>query len=166
MLQNTALIAPHARRAALTGVIVLAALLLGLFAMRPGKASAGLAWCASDPIISVNGQLISVAINVPIDEVRNVGEANVTFHVPWNVDARVVFVDQSLFPERARIVKDQPAWNGRSTLRIPVEVEVESKDHRFPVRVKVLDATGQAAWYDGKSDTEISFTAMGFVRPF
>jgi hypothetical protein len=166
MLQNTALTAPHARRTALTGVIVLAALVLALFAMRPGRASAGLAWCASDPIISVNGQLISVAINVPVDEVGNVDEAQVTFHVPSNVDARVVFVDQSFFPERARIVKDQAAWNGRSTLKIPVDVVVESEHHWFPIRVKVLDATGQAAWYDGMSDWKMSFTAIAFVRPF
>ena len=164
MLQQTALIAPHARRTALTGVIILAALVLGLFAMRPGNASAGLAWCESDPIISVNGQLISVAISVPVYNVDDVDEARVTFHVPSNVEARVVFVDQSLFPERARIVRDQPAWDGRSTLKIPVDVEVESKHHRFPIRLKVLDATGQTAWYDGMSDTEISFTAIGFVR--
>lgn len=165
MLQEAARSSPTDRRNVLALAVIVAAIALALFFMRPERAKAGLAWCASDPIISVNGQLISVVINVPVDQVENVEEAVVTFHVPWNVDAKVIFVDQSFFPEKARIVKDQPAWNGRSKLAIPVDVYVESEHRSFPIRVKVMDATGTPAWYDGFSDRRLSFTTYGYVRP-
>ena len=81
-------------------LVSLALLLAGLGAVfgGMGRASAGLSWCAGDPVISVNGQLISVVVSVPSDKVDNVEMATVVFHVPSNADASIVFVDQQYFP--------------------------------------------------------------------
>ncbi len=147
----------HSRILGLT-MALLAVAFVAFFA-RTGDAKAGLAWCASDPIISVNGQEISIWVNVPVERVGDVEEAVVEIHVPKNVDAKVVFVDQTFFPEKVVIKKDLPVWNKHSgPMLITGEVEVDAEGAPFSVAVEVVDAKG-SQWYYGVSDEDISFTA-------
>ncbi len=147
----------HSRILGLT-MALLAVAFVAFFA-RTGDAKAGLAWCASDPIISVNGQEISIWINVPAERVGAVEEAVIEIHVPRNVSADVVFVDQTFFPEKVVIKKDLPAWNKHSgPMLITGEIEVDAEGEPFAVAVEVIDAAG-SQWYDGSSNQDISFTA-------
>ena len=165
MLRNiTQTAAPAASRWLLA--LVLGALGLAFFVLHAGSAGASVAWCDSDPIIMVNGQLVSVVISVPIDQKDNVDKAVVVFHVPSNVDARIVFVDQSVFPEEAKIVRDLPRWDGHDNLKIEGEAQVRSRNHKdFPVRITVNDATGTPAVSYGEANDGLDFTAYGYVRP-
>lgn len=145
------------RRLGLT-IALLAAAFIALFG-RAGDARAGLAWCATDPIISVNGQEISVWINVPADRVADVEEAVIVFHVPRNADVDVVYVDQSLFPERVVIKKDLPYWKeGWGPLVVWGSLSIEAEGRPFRAAVEVIDAVG-AEWYSGASYRDISFRA-------
>ena len=155
--------------------LALGALGLAFFVLHAGSANASVAWCDSDPIIMVNGQLISVVISVPVDQKDNVESAVVVFHVPSNVKAKVVFVDQSVFPEQAKIVNDLPRWNGRGDLLIQGELRVRSHgeshgrshgdNNDFSVRVTVRDARETPVVYDGQANDDLDFIAYGNVRP-
>lgn len=163
MRTNQILNARRPRTAASVALLLLA-LLAGLLAFSPGRARAGLAWCASDPVVLVNGQLISVEVNVPADQVENVRLAAVTFHVPVNVSAKVVFVDQSLFPETARIVWDREPWKRGDKLRVDIELSVFSRDGtRFDIAALVKDAYGNDDWRTGDTDHVLWAKAYGFV---
>jgi len=153
--------APRARTLGL-GLIVAAVALLSLFA-RTGNASAGFAWCADDPIISVNGQDIQVWVNVPSEDLDQVKVARVEFHVPRNADARIVFVDENFFPEKATVKKDLPAWDGKGDLVVEVKIRIDTRGDgtAFPIGAEVIDAAG-TTWYDGTSDEELAFTAVAF----
>jgi hypothetical protein len=143
---------------------LMAVAFLGFFLTNTSDAEAGVLWCADDPIISVNGKLISVTVNVPFENVRDVASIDTVFHVPSNVHASLVY-NGILFPEHTTIVADQKAWDGQGKMKVPVDVTFMSKGKPFPTGVKVLDATGVPVWYDGISNKTTSFVTYGFVRP-
>lgn len=148
---------PGIRRLGLAMALVAAGLVA--FFAHSADAKAGLAWCATDPIISVNGQEISVWVNVPADRVDDIEEAVSEVHVPRNVDAHVVFVDQSLFPERVVIKKDLPYWKkGWGPLMVYGSLSIEAEGRPFSAAAEVVDAVG-ARWYSGVSYRDISFVA-------
>ncbi len=159
---TTAISAPSTRAPSLgLGLLVAAVALLSLFG-RTGNAKAGFAWCADDPIISINGQEIQVWVNVPSDNLDQVRAARIEFHVPRNADARIVLVDQTFFPEKVAIKKDLPAWDGTSNLEVKVTIQVDTRvdgGPGFPIRAQVIDAMG-ATWHDGFSDQGLAFTAV------
>jgi hypothetical protein len=163
---TTAISAPSTRVRSLgLGLIVAAIALLSLFG-RTGDAKAGFAWCADDPIISVNGQNIQIWVNVPFEDRDQVKVAHIEFHVPSNADARIVLVDQTFVPEKAVIKKDLPAWNGKGDLLVKVKIHIDTRgDHGpdFPIRAEVIDAVG-TTWYDGSSDQDLAFTAVAISR--
>ncbi len=164
MLRNlTETAAPAASRWLLA--LVLGAFGLAFFVLHAGSASASIAWCDSDPIIQVNGQLVSAVISVPVGQKDNVESAVVIFHVPSNVSAKVIFVDQSAFPEQAKIVKDLPRWNGHDDLKIEGELQVTSRDGGdFDVRLTVRDARETPTVYYGQANDDLDFVAYGRVR--
>lgn len=149
-------------RMILLGLALCVAVIGGMFAKGVSDAEARVVWCSADPIISVNGQLISVTVNVPSDKVDQVNKAVVVFHVPSNATAEVVFVDQTLFPEEAVIVFDGKPWNGKGKLGVKVDVTVYA-DSDFKIGVQVDDYLDRIRWYDGKSNDERRFETFGFV---
>lgn len=120
-------------------------------------------WCASDPIIEINGKYqVAVVISVPGGQVANVREAVTTFHLPRNVKARVIYIDQTYFPQRARLVFDQPAWDGVSIMPVRIEVEVEARTN-FDYNITVRDARGDTP-ASARSNDEVAFRAFAFLR--
>lgn len=120
---------------------VIALLVLALLGTLGGseRASAGLSWCWGDPVIHINGRPVSVSVGVLDTDVTRVEEAVVTFHVPKNATADVLYVATTPFKERAIIVKDQPNWDGKGDLKVPVDVYVKTKDgSRFDIQVQTM----------------------------
>lgn len=147
-------------------VLLLAVVLMGVVGLLSSgveRAGASQSWCADDPVIRVNGQLISVTVNVPTSQVGRVQGAEVVFHVPVNVSASVVYVGQTYFPETAVILFDQPAWDGVSKMKVPVDVLVRASGS-FPIAVETLDATGTKNWTDGEANERLTVKTLGYVR--
>ncbi len=158
---TTVISAPSTRVRSLgLGLIVAAIALVSLFG-RAGDAKAGFSWCADDPIIQVNGQDIQVWVNVPSDNLSQVQNARVEFHVPANVNPKIVLVDQTFFPETVEIVKDLPNWSGKDGLVLQVKIHIDTigDGPAFPIGAQVIDAAG-TTWHDGSSDQDLSFTAV------
>ena len=163
---TTAIPAPSTRIRSLgLGLIVAAIAFVSLFG-HTGDAKAGLSWCASDPIIRVNGQDIQIWVNVPSENLDQVKLAQIEFHVPSNADARIVLVDQTFFPEKAVIKKDLPAWNGKDDLLVEVKIHIDTRGDdgpAFPIGAEVIDAVG-TTWHDGSSAQDLAFTAVAISR--
>ena len=136
---------------------------VGLWSSGIDRAGASQSWCADDPIITVNGQAISVTVNVPASQVGRVQGAEIVFHVPVNVSAAVTYIGQTYFPETAIIVFDQPAWNGVSKMKVPVEVLVRASAS-FQIGVETLDASGTMNWTDGDANQALTVTTLGYVK--
>lgn len=77
----------------------------GLRTVKPADAS--MDWCWGDPVVSLNGVVVSINIGVQgtPDVVRaGVQAAHTTLYVPQGVDARVLSVDTTYFQEDVQIV--------------------------------------------------------------
>jgi hypothetical protein len=126
---------------------LMVALLALPMAARPAQAIE--TWCADDPIVSVNGRLLDIQVQMPVDKLLTMRSTTLTVIVPANVPAAVILDDVSAFPMRTTISRTGPAWNGSGGIPIVIEVHVVSRSD-YPVRLvarPLLDLTTLlAAW--------------------
>lgn len=74
-----------------------AATILGLMAMLvlAMPALAGRAWCARDPIVTLNGTYVQMWVAIPEEYVKYVnGPIKMTISTPATVDRKVIFLDE------------------------------------------------------------------------
>jgi hypothetical protein len=60
-----------------------------------------------------------------------------------------------LVRQEVRFVYDQPRWNGKGTLEIPVDVQVKAKKGNFEVMVTTLNLSLDADVHYGNSNQTI-----------
>ena len=73
--------------------VVLVALLLGVFGLAFGTSDAGAwrTWCRSDPVVSIDGQLVDISVGIPPDQLFSVtGATQIVVKVPPKVSAELV----------------------------------------------------------------------------
>ena len=108
-------------------------------------------WCSGDPAILVNGTLVDVNVNVPLDKLGSVQRAEVVFHVPSNAIV-VVVNDSLLFPAKVTVVRDQPPTSLLAAgYKIPVEVNVVASGPAFDIAATVVAVGGGDLWIPGRS---------------
>ncbi|GAB4336225.1 MAG: hypothetical protein Kow0010_24000 [Dehalococcoidia bacterium] len=140
----------------LAGLLVLMAAWLS----SPSHAAARLVWCSGDPVIRINGEHeVSVTVHVPVDGREHVDHAEVVFHIPRNTTGEVVFVDDTYFAEDVTIVADLPDWNGRSALRVEVEITVHASQS-MQVAASTEDARAGTAWSHGVANRTFRVAAV------
>jgi hypothetical protein len=132
---------------------------------RPSEADARVVWCAGDPAIIVNGNLISVTAHLPFDRLRDVDYVEVVFHVPSDAEVLAVINDSLLFEARPRVEYDKPA-NGRRRLFQRTEVTVDIIVHHKGATMDVAATTiavgrGTKLWQQGRSDRALRVEASG-----
>jgi hypothetical protein len=145
----------QARALAAAALLSLAAL-AALFAFAPGVARAGLSWCAGDPILDIEGNVVSVVVYVPPDELGNIdGDVEVTITVPTDTDVEVLLIDETYFTQDVTIVR-----RGNSDDEIvPVQVDarVKSTGAAFEVAMSVAwpgeDDTMQEQWVFARANS-------------
>jgi hypothetical protein len=113
---------------------VVAAAALAVVAVTPDRADAWEVWCFDDPIISVNGNLVDVQVQMPLRNLLTMRSTNLTIVIPSNTRGAVVVDDISAFPMTTRISPTGPAWNGRGGIPITVVVDVAAASN-YPFRV-------------------------------
>ncbi len=113
-----------------------------LLSLQPGpRALAYETWCADDPVISVNGHLVDIQVQMPLQYVLTMRTTTLTVVIPNNVAGSVVVDDVSAFPMQTRIVASAPAWDGRGPLPVTVIVDVTATVS-YPVRAVITPLTG------------------------
>lgn len=106
-------------------------LLLPLFA---GRARAVDAWCADDPVVSVNGQLLDIQLQMPLANLLTMRSTTLTVIIPSNVTGAVVLDDVSAFPMHTSVSPTGPAWSGAGAVPITIQAWVVATTS-YPERV-------------------------------
>lgn len=140
-------------RPLLMAILAAALLLPALLALVPRQAEARVIWCAGDPAIVVNGNIVSVTAQIPLDRLQDVDYVEVVFHVPANAKVTAVINDSVLFEARPRVVYDQPPAVGllRGT-RMPVDIIVYHRGPTMPVAATTVALDSRTPiWTQGTS---------------
>ncbi len=113
-------------------VTVLAGLLLtatALLSPRPAAASEG--WCAGDPVIAINGTIVTIESSVfgePVVVDKNVAAAYTTVHVPPGTSVQTLLLTTSFFKEKkVTVVTDLPTPAAGAPVPVRVEVRFKAK---------------------------------------
>ncbi len=110
-----------------TAALAAALVVIGIAAAAPrGHAQAFDAWCADDPIISVNGNLVDVQVQMPLANLLTMRSTSLTIVVPRNVSGSVVLDDVSAFPMHTTISATGKAWNGVGSVPITIDTYVSA----------------------------------------
>jgi hypothetical protein len=107
---------------------------LGIAAATPDRADAWEVWCFDDPIIAVNGNLVDVQVQMPLNHLLTMRRTTLTIVIPSNARGAVVLDDISAFPMTTQISRTGPAWNGRGGIPITIVVDVAAAAN-YPIRV-------------------------------
>lgn len=125
-------------------------------------------WCSGDPIILVNGNVVSVTVHVPLDRMKDLDYVEVIFHVPANADVTLLLNDSLLVPAKTRYVKDQPAQRGGllSGTPIPVEIIAHHEGAPMPIAATTLSVLGRGTslWTEGTSASPLWVTTSGLLN--
>ena len=156
------------RTAGFTAGLALLTLFAGfaaLFSSGAGRANAMVVWCAGDPAIIVNGNLVDVTVSIPLNELSSVSDVTVTYHVAKNANVLLSLNTGILFHEKIVVVKDQPAQYGLlSVSKIPVDVTVHYTGAAFPIGVTQVSLLGTHLWINGMSDQVTHATAYSLLN--
>ena len=112
---------------AILAVAVLAPLL-------PAQVDAIETWCVDDPLVSVDGRLVDIQVQIPADHVATMRSTRLTIIVPRNAAGTVLVDDVSAFPMQTTISPSGPSWDGVGPLPLTLVVEVAAST-RYPIRV-------------------------------
>lgn len=156
---------PSAARHVVLALVLLAMAPAALLARTPGTAEARLVWCAGDPAIVVNGSVVSVTVNIPLENLDDVDYVEVVFRVPANAKVTAVVNDSLLFEARPRYVKDLPAKSGLLGTPITADVIVHHRGSDFPVAVTtVAGGKGTNLWHEGTTAAPLRVTTTGLLN--
>jgi hypothetical protein len=162
------LLSSSARLRLALGLLALALAPLALFASRPSEAEARVVWCAGDPAIVVNGNVVSVTVHLPLDRLRDVDYVEVVFHVPGDASVTALINDSLLFEARTSYVRDLPR-QGRRGLLSGTPVTAEIIVHHRGATVDVAATTiaigrGTRLWQQGTSDEPLRVETRGALN--
>jgi hypothetical protein len=166
MRAQATLTTTHSRsiRVLLLAAVVAAAMGFASHAAKPARA--GLSWCGGDPLITIDGHAVDITAYLPLGEIINGnvdGAVVYIVHAPKGSRGNVVLKPDILFRQEVRFVYDQPRWNGKTTLKVPVDVIVEAKGADFGFKVVGLNLALQVETKYGTSGKPMRFEAG--VRP-
>ena len=108
--------------------------LLATAPMVAGRAGAVETWCADDPVVSVNGRLVEIQVQMPTSMVATMRSTTLKVIVPKNVPAEVVVDDVGAFPMETTISPTGPKWDGDGPLPITIVVDVTASTS-YEIRV-------------------------------
>ena len=142
-------------------------LVLGAMPALAGHARADEVWCFDDPVISVDGHLVDVKVEMPLANLLTMRSTATTVVIPKNVPGSVVLNDISAFPMQTTISRTGAAWSGHGSLPITILTTVTASQS-YPARVIAeADLTGllmlgRPATVNGITNTTMHLS-MGLV---
>ncbi|HLZ71380.1 MAG TPA: hypothetical protein VKV26_15880 [Dehalococcoidia bacterium] len=111
----------------IASVLAVALVAAGIAAAAPhGHARAFEAWCSDDPVISVNGNLVDLQVQMPVTNLLTMRTTTLTIVVPRNVGGAVVVDDISAFPMHTTISATGPKWSGHGAVPITIDAYVSA----------------------------------------
>ncbi len=129
------------RRAGLSVFFVL--VLSAIAVLQPSRAAAEVTWCWDDPVVLINGNLVSINVGVygdPLVVRRTVTLATIEIAVPAGVSTALVASTNLYFPERVVFVS-RGQWQPGEPVPVEVTVRFEATQD-LPAAVRITHATG------------------------
>src|SRR5581483_2692403 len=83
-------------------------------------------WCFDDPVVSVNGNLVDIQVQLPLQYLLSMRRTTVTVVIPSNVRGAVVLNDVSAFPMTTTIAATGPRWSGSGPVPVTIVTSVQS----------------------------------------
>lgn len=113
----------------------LSALVLVLVAaFHPGQAAAGDIWCWDDPVIEIDGQLVSIDIGVRSTDLRDVRAVALVLTVPRGTKARVVYIESGAFTPTVQIQQARDDDRDGNAVRLDV---LMTSSRRFTYQIVI-----------------------------
>ena len=115
--------------------LLLAALLIPMLA---DDAAAGRAWCRTDPLVSIDGELADIFVVGPITALLDVtGPNEIVVTVPEGVRTRLILNDLGFGRGNKVTFKESDRLQViRSGVEVQVDVRVPARDDDMPIRVE------------------------------
>ena len=114
---------------------LLAALVLVLIgALHPRHAAAGDIWCWDDPVIEIDGQLVSIDIGVRSTDLKDVRAVALVLTVPRSTKARVVYIEKGAFTPTVQIQESRDDDRDNDALRLDV---LMTSSRRFTYQIVI-----------------------------
>jgi len=122
--------------------------------------TAGVLWCKSDPIISLNGTLVDVTVDIPLDKVPLViGPVAYTIQTPASVVRSVVLSDPGFNAKgiTVRFTNRDGGIDGKRMLTtvkvtVPLDKTQLSAGTTVPARLTVFPHNGTPVVVEGTTD--------------
>jgi hypothetical protein len=113
--------------------------LLLAVAFQPNTARAGLGWCAGDPVIVVDGQLVDLLVSVMIDDLLKVnGPTQIVVTVPKGIDAMLLVASPGFgYGEEVSFDQSPSLKATAEGIEMRVEVYLPASDDAMPVRLQI-----------------------------
>ncbi|OAI39959.1 hypothetical protein AYO38_01300 [bacterium SCGC AG-212-C10] len=128
------------------------------------RADARGVWCAGDPAIIVNGSVVDVNVNIPLERLADVKDVDIVFHVPSNATVLATVNDSLVFKANIRVVKDLAPTRG--LLNTPVQVDITVNHRGTPFAfgaTTIATGAGTRLWVDGNTTKTLRVSAVGLL---
>ncbi len=134
-------------------------------------AHAGLTWCKSDPVVSLDGTLVDITVGIPLEYVPLVkGPTRIEIQTPESVARRLIasgpgyngYPEEVVFTDGTGEVVDK-RFPTTVKVRVPIEKSKLSPGEHVPVEVTVLPHNAPVpVVVEGTSDsTVVELTVSG-----
>ncbi len=133
-------------------------------------ARAGLIWCKSDPVVSLNGTLVDIQVDIPLDYVPLVnGPTRIEIQTPKSVVRELIlsgpgfngYGEEVLFTDGGGIVQDNQIPT-TIKVRVPIDESGLGAGEVVPVRVTVIAESALPVVTEGTSElTKVDLWVTG-----
>lgn len=134
-------------------------------------AHAGLTWCKSDPVVSLDGTLVDITVGIPLEYAPLVkGPTRIEIQTPESVARRLIvsgpgfngYPEEVVFTDRTGEVVDK-RFPATIKVRVPIDKAELSPGEHVPVEVTVLPHNAPVpVVVEGTSDsTVVELTVSG-----
>ncbi|MDP9380986.1 MAG: hypothetical protein M3Q29_12725 [Chloroflexota bacterium] len=153
------------RRIVPTTLIPLLAL---VFLTLPTRAE--LIWCKTDPVVTLNGTVVDIQVDIPLDYVLLVnGPTSIEIQTPKSVARELIlsgpgfngYGEEVFFTDGGGVVKDNQIPT-TITVQVPIDESQLSADEVVPVRVTVIPENALPVVAEGTSElTKVQLSVTG-----
>ncbi|CAA9380825.1 MAG: hypothetical protein AVDCRST_MAG93-9160 [uncultured Chloroflexia bacterium] len=119
--------------------------------LAPARASAGVTWCRADPVVSLNGTLVDVWVEIPLEYVHLVnGPVTYDIHTHSSVRRALILNDLGFnvrgsrvrFADHEDLIVEDRQFETTFSVHVPVNTSRLAPGEKIPARLSILVVLG------------------------
>lgn len=152
-------------------IVVLPLLLVLILLPLPARVYAGVTWCESDPVVSLNGTLVDISVAIPLEYLLLVdGPVHYTIKTPSSVARHVIVSDVGFVAHGVRVDFadrrggiDGNSFNTTIQVSVPIDESKLAPGETVPMKLTVRPLNAPTEVVYGTTDsTAVSLWITGF----